>query len=177
MASLAVPPALAGLGVSPRKVLVPLAVVAALAGLGAVSGLPLSGSGDSGAGVSLVAEDGRTATLTVTDLAPGDSVTRSVTITSSADAPTRVTLTESGDPATYGRGALALTISAGGREVYDGTFGGLADYPLDVGRLEAGASATYTFVVSLPSGAPSVRGGTAPVTAPATASYSWAMQD
>ncbi|MDN4160286.1 hypothetical protein [Nocardioides abyssi] len=169
MATLTIPPSIS---LRPRRLLLPVAAVAAVAGIGLVSGLPLSGSGSTGAGVALVGADGRTATLTVTDLAPGDSTTRTVTIANDATEPARLTFTETGDPATYAGGRLELTISAEGREVYDGAFGGLGDYPLDMGWLEAGASATYTFVVSLPSDAPAVRDG-----ASASASYSWVTGD
>ncbi|NHC25527.1 hypothetical protein G6553_20405 [Nocardioides sp. IC4_145] len=159
--------------VRPRLLVLPAVAVAAVAAVGLLSGLPLSGSSDAGAGVDLVAEDGRTATLTVTDLAPGDSATRTVTIANDAPEPARLTFTETGDPAAYAGGRLRLSVSSEGREVYDGTFGGLGDYPLDMGWLEAGASATYTFVVSLPHDAPVVPGGDTP----ATASYSWVTSD
>ncbi|MBC9734137.1 hypothetical protein [Nocardioides marmotae] len=151
------------------RLLTALAVVAALGGLAVVADLPLHGSPDAGAGVSLVAADARTATLSVAALAPGDTVTRTVTIANDDPARARLTFTETGDPATYAAGRLELRIEHDGREVYAGTFGGLADYPLDAGWLEPGASATYSFVVSLPADAPAAGAGTGT----ATASYSW----
>lgn len=151
------------------RLVAPVLTVAAAGGLGVLSGMPLSTATDDGSGVALAAADSRSATLTVTDLEPGDQVTRTVTIANDVAEQARLTFTETGAPAGYADGRLELRIEDDGREVYDGPFGGLGDYPLDMGWLEAGGSATYTFTVSLPDDAPLVPAGTQS----ATASYSW----
>jgi hypothetical protein len=156
-----------------RKLVLPVASVAA-AGLFAVvlGQLPLS-SASGPAGTRLVANDEQGATLTVTDLQPGDSVIRSITIHNSSNLSSRLSFTEEADPASYDAGSLRLQISRDGQQVYSGTFGAMADFAQDMGYLDARDATTFAFTVSLPDDAPLVRTGTET----ATASYSWVVAD
>jgi hypothetical protein len=152
-----------------RKFILPIASVVGASLFAVVLGqLPLSNASES-AGTRLVAGDDQSATLTVTDLQPGDSVTRSLTIHNSSGLASRLSFTETAEPATYDAGNLRLTITRDGDPVYAGTFGAMADFAQDVGLLDPHAATTFSFTVSLPDDAPLVRTGTET----ATATYSW----
>jgi hypothetical protein len=156
-----------------RKFVLPIASVVGASLFAVVLGqLPLSNASES-SGTRLVAGDDQSATLTVTDLQPGDSVTRSLTIHSSSSLASRLSFTETAEPATYDAGNLRLTITRDGEPVYDGTFGAMADFAQDVGFLDPHAATTFSFTVSLPDDAPLVRTGTET----ASATYSWLVSD
>jgi hypothetical protein len=156
-----------------RKLVLPVASVVGASLFAVVLGqLPLSNASES-AGARLVANDGQGATLTVTDLQPGDSITRTITIHNSSGLASRLSFTEQADPATYDAGNLRLAISRDGDEVYSGTFGGMADFAQDMGFLGARSATTFAFTVSLPDDAPLVRTGTET----ATATYTWLVAD
>jgi hypothetical protein len=156
-----------------RKLVLPIASVVGASAVAVMLGqLPLSNASES-AGTRLVAGPDQTATLTVTDLQAGDSVTRSLTIHNSAAVASRLSFTESAEPATYDGGQLQLTIVRDGEQVYAGTFGGMADFAQDMGYLDPQAATTFSFTVSLPDNAPRVRSGDET----ASATYTWLVAD
>lgn len=150
-----------------RKLLIPLVLVVAVVALIVVTKVPWTG--DAGAsGVSLKADDGRGATLSVSNLEPGDSVSKSVTIRNSSTGDSRLSFEESAPASDFASGELRLRIVQDGRTVYDGRFGAMNDVAQDVGNLSPGGSSTFTFTVSLPQSAPYAHQGS-----PAVAAYSW----
>lgn len=156
-----------------RKFVLPVVSVLGASAFAVVLGqLPLSNASES-SGTRLVANADQGATLTVTDLQPGDSVTRSITIHNSSNLSSRLSFAEAADPAGYDAGNLRLRISRDGEQVYSGAFGAMADFAQDMGYLDARDATTFTFTVSLPDGAPLVRTGTET----ATATYSWVVAD
>ena len=160
-------------GIVNRKLVLPVASVIGASLFAVVLGqLPLSSASES-SGTRLVANDDQSATLTVTDLQPGDSVTRSLTINNSSGLASRLSFTETAEPATYDGGNLDLTIARDGEPVYTGSFGAMADFAQDMGYVDPHAATTFTFTVSLPDDAPLVRQGTET----ASATYSWQVAD
>lgn len=156
-----------------RKLVLPAASVLGASLFAVVLGqLPLSSASES-AGTQLVANADQGATLTVTGLQPGDSVTRSITIHNSSDMSSRLSFTEEADPASYDSGNLRLKISRDGAQLYSGAFGAMADFAQDMGYLDARDATTFAFTVSLPDDAPLVRTGTET----AIATYSWVVAD
>ena len=153
-----------------RKVVLPLVSVlgAGLLAL-AVGSMELSSASDSSSGIQLVASDGQGATLSVTEIEPGDTIVRTVTIRNDADVSSRLSFAEDAEPATFDNGRLELTISRDGQQLYAGQFGAMSDFAQDMGYLEPQEETTFTFTVSLPSDAPFVRPGTET----ATANYTW----
>ena len=153
-----------------RKLVVSVVAVPTVAAMAAFSGISWSQASGSPNGVQLVADD-HLAPLTVTDIQPGDEVTRRVTIQNSADRPARLAFTEQGDPAAYRDGQLGLSIDADGREVFAGQFGAMADLTQDMGQVGAGESVTFRFTVSLPDDVTYL----APGRERASASYAWVL--
>lgn len=152
-----------------RKLLLPLVSVLGAGALAVSAGIPLSNASESSTGVKLVASDNDAATITVTAIEPGDSVTRKVTIHNSAGISSRLSFAETGEPATYDQGNLHLVIARDGDTLYAGQFGAMGDFAQDLGFIGANDTTTFTFTVSLPDGAPFLKGGIET----ATASYSW----
>ncbi|WP_166136547.1 hypothetical protein [Nocardioides ochotonae] len=133
---------------SSRRVLV---VAAALGG----AALVVLGLG--GPGVTVGAADGvrlepvadtRHATLVVSELEPGEQVTRDLTIANDTSQPARLTLVEHGEETPFGAEPLEVSISQDGRQVYAGPLGGLGDYAQDLGLLPGGGDTTLTFTVA-----------------------------
>lgn len=153
-----------------RKLVVSVVVVVVGAAIAAMSGISWSQASESQAGVQLVADD-HLATLTVTDIQPGDAVTRLVTINNSGAGPARLDFTEQGDAAGYLDGQLLLSVDVAGRELYAGQFGAMADLTQDMGVVGAGESVTFRFTVSLPDEVTYL----GPGRETATASYAWAL--
>lgn len=149
-----------------RLAVVPVAGAALLGGVLWLSGIPLSNAGGSHEGVRLESE-GTGATLVVTDLPAGEQVSRSVSISNPASQPTRLSMTEHGDPPTGSDAALQLTIEREGVRLYSGPLGAMSDVTADQGWIPAGGRVTFTFTVSLPDDAASVAG------AEDTVGYSW----
>lgn len=146
--------------------------VVGLVGLGAVmSGIPLTGDGGPANGVSLTNDGGHGASLTVTSLAAGQQVTKSVTIRNPHEIDSRVAFAEMGLPTDFAHGALQLTILQDGQQIYSGQFGAMADYSQDRGFIPALGATTFTFVVSMPSDATDTAS-----TPGATLSYQWTTQ-
>lgn len=150
-----------------RLAVVPVAGAALLGGVLWLSGIPLSSAGGSHDGVRLESE-GSSATLVVTDLAAGDAVSRTVSLSNPAAQPTRLTMTEHGDPPTGTDAALQLVIEREGVRLYSGPLGAMSDVEADQGWIPAGGSVTFTFTVSLPDDARDVVGSAASL------GYAWA---
>ncbi len=151
-----------------RKVILPLGSLLGAGVLVMALGIPWTSSGEAAGGIRLQADDQHGATLTITHMKPGESVTRSVTIRNSGGTSSRMSFQETGDIASFADGELHLAIEQDGRPVYDGPFGGMSDFAQDVGYLTPGASSTFTFTMSLPDSAPFANQGAA-----ATAAYAW----
>lgn len=154
------------------RLLVPVALIAGLIALSMAVGIPWTGSDDDGGGVTLQAAAGQGAKLTITELEPGESVSRSVTIRNSGAAESRLTFEESAEPAGFAGGLLHLLIEQDGRVVYDGQFGAMNDVVQDVGSLPPSGASEFTFTVSLPEDAPFANQGE-----PAVATYTWVNSD
>lgn len=152
-----------------RQVLLPLASVAGAGVLAVLTGLLGSDASAASEGVRLVADEDGGAALVVTALEPGDSVTRTVTISNTTGDRAGLTFTEHGDAATFADGALRLRITHDGDEVYAGPFGAMGDFAQDMGDLADGEDATFAFTVSLPDDAMFVPAGQQT----AQAAYSW----
>jgi hypothetical protein len=151
------------------KLLVVLVVIVAGVGiLAMMTGMPWSEANGAATGVRLEADSGQGATLSVSELEPGDSTSKTVTIRNSGAADSRLSFEENAVPATFADGKLHLRIEQDGRTVYDGPFGGMNDVAQDVGNLPPGGSSKFTFTVSLPSSAPFANQGD-----PAVATYTW----
>lgn len=147
-----------------RLLVVPAAGAALLGGLLWLSGIPLSNAGMAEDGVELVSE-GTEATLVVTDLAPGESAARTVSISNPGSEPTRLTMTERGAPV-GGEDGLQLVVEREGVRLYAGPMGAMSDVAADQGWVAAGNRVAFTFTVSLPEDAP-------PLGSQASVSYSW----
>lgn len=140
-----------------RLAVVPVVGAALLGGVLWLSGIPLSNAGGSHDGVRLES-DGAGATLVVTDLAAGDEVSRSLSISNPSNQPTRLSMTEHGDPPTGTDSALQLVIEREGVRLYSGPMGAMSDVTADQGFIPAGGRVTFTFTVSLPDDVPPVVG-------------------
>jgi len=151
-----------------RRFVIPVVVIVGLAVLASVTGIPWTGASEAATGVRLQAEPGQGATLTISKLEPGDSVTKTVTIRNSGAGESRLSFEENATPAAFAGGALNLEIQQDGHTVYTGLFGEMNDVTQDVGQLAPGGSSTFTFTVSLPDDAPFANQGE-----PAVATYSW----
>jgi hypothetical protein len=158
-------------GSQAKRYILPVAVVAGLAALAAVT-VPWSGPSEAATGIRLQAEPGQGATLTISELEPGDSASKTITIRNSGTADSRLSFEETADPSAFAGGDLHLSIEQDGRTVYDGAFGGMNDVAQDVGNLPPGGSSTFTFTVSLPDSAPFANQGD-----PAVATYTWVSTD
>lgn len=148
-----------------RLVVVPVAGAAALAGVLWLSGIPLSSASGSDDGVRLES-DGAEATLVVTDLGAGETVSRTISIGNPGTAPTRLSMTEHGEPPAYP--GLDLEIEREGVRLYDGPLGAMSDVAADQGWIPAGGTVTYTFTVSLPEDGQDLAGAT-----DAAVTYAW----
>ena len=154
-----------------RLLVVPTVGAALLGGVLWLSGIPLSNAGGTDEGVQLVSE-GTDATLVVTDIAPGESASRSVSISNPGSEPTRLSMTEHGDAVLDGSGEVAgedglqLVVEREGVRLYAGPMGAMSDVAADQGWIAAGSRVTFTFTVSLPDDAP-------PLASQASLSYTW----
>lgn len=155
-----------------RKFILPVGSIVAAGLVAMLMGVPWSNAGDGSSGIRLLADDNQGATLTISKIEPGQSVSRSVTIRNSGGQPSRLTFQETGDPSPFADGELQLQIEQDGRSLYDGDFAAMSDVAQDVGVLDPGGSSTFTFTVSLPDDAPFANQG-----APASAAYNWVNSD
>jgi hypothetical protein len=151
-----------------RKVFLPLGTLVGAGVMVMALGIPWTSAGESAGGIRLSADDQHGATLTITHMKPGESVTRSVTIRNSGGTASRLSFQETGEPSSFADGELNLAIEQDGKPVYDGDFAGMSDFAQDMGYLAPGGSSTFLFTVSLPDDAPFANQGPA-----ATASYAW----
>lgn len=151
-----------------RKFILPLGSVVGAGVLAMVMGVPWTSASEGSSGIRLLADDNQGATLTISQIEPGESVSRSVTIKNSGGEQSRLLFQETGDPSPFADGELHLVIDQDGRALYDGDFAAMIDLAQEVGTLEPGGSSTFTFTISLPDDAPFANQGE-----PATASYSW----
>ena len=151
-----------------RRLAIPTVIVAGVVAAATVTGIGWTGASEAATGVRLQADAGHGATLTISELEPGDSVSKTVTIRNSAAVDSRLSFEENAAPATFAGGELRLRIDQDGRSIYDGVFGGMNDIAQDVGSLAPGGSSTFTFTVSLPGSAPFANQGD-----PAVANYTW----
>jgi hypothetical protein len=151
-----------------RKVLLPLGSLLGAVVMVMALGIPWTSAGEGAGGIRLSADDQHGATLTITEMKPGESVTRSVTIRNSGGTASRLSFQETGEPSDFADGELRLAIEQDGKPVYDGEFAGMSDFAQDMGYLAPGGSSTFMFTISLPDDAPFVNQGDA-----ATASYAW----
>jgi hypothetical protein len=155
-----------------RKFLLPVGSVVAAGVLAMVMGVPWTSASAGASGIRLLADDNQGATLTISKIEPGESVSRSVTIRNSGGAQSRLSFQETGDPSPFADGELHLVVDQDGRTLYDGEFAAMSDIAQDVGKVEPGGSSTFTFTVSLPDDAPFANQGE-----PASASYTWVISD
>ena len=151
-----------------RRLVLPVGSVVGAGLLAMLMGVPWTSASEGATGIRLLADDNQGATLTISKIEPGESVSRSVTIRNSGSTPSRLSFQETGDPAPFADGELHLVIDQDGRTLYDGDFAAMSDIAQDVGTLEASGSSTFTFTVSLPDDAPFANQGE-----PASASYTW----
>jgi hypothetical protein len=159
-------------GAQAKRFIIPVVVVAGLALLSTVTGIPWTGASEAATGIHLQADPGQGATLTISKLDPGESATKTVTIRNSGSAESRLSFEENAAPATFAGGQLHLKIQQDGHTVYDGRFGEMNDVSQDAGTLPPAGSSKFTFTVSLPDDAPFVNQGD-----PAVATYSWVNSD
>lgn len=150
------------------KWLVPLGVVVVLAVTAYFLNIPWTADGDEASGFKLKAAAGQGATLTITELEPGESASKTVTIRNSGAEDSRLSFEENAEQASFANGSLQLEIQQDGRTVYQGPFGAMNDVAQDVGTLPAGGASRFEFTVSLPEDAPYANQGE-----PATATYTW----
>lgn len=156
-----------------RRVLVPLATLAAAGALAVGSGASFSSQTENAISTvtagTLLQENTREneAIFDVSNIKPGDTVTGSLTITNSGTLPAAFTLTEFGDANGFEADVLSMTITeVGGAQVFAGEFGDLVS--ADLGAWTAGEARSFDFVVSLAQAADNDNQG-----AEATASYRW----
>ncbi|MGB0100747.1 MAG: hypothetical protein WBP61_10755 [Nocardioides sp.] len=155
-----------------RKFLLPVGTVVCAGVLAMVMGVPWTSASEGSSGIRLLADDDQGATLTITKIEPGESVSRSVTIRNSGGLPSRLSFQETGDASPFADGELRLVIDQDDRTLYDGTFAAMSDMAQDVGTIDPGGSSTFTFTVSIPEDAPFANQGE-----PATAAYTWVTSD
>ncbi len=160
-----------------KKVLVPLATLAAAGAIAVGSGATFTSQ--TGNTVSAVtsgtlqqtnSKDGG-AIFDLTNLKPGDTLNGNLTLTNTGSLPGAFSLTEtsssnafSGDNLT-----LAITNTTTGATVYSGTFGGLVDgTKTDIGVIQPGVANTFKFTVKLATSTPNADQGKT-----ASAVYQW----
>ena len=159
-----------------RKILIPLATLLAAGAVAVGSGATFTSTSVSSsavtAGTLKHSNTADAATLNISKIKPGDTVTGSLTIKNTGDLDSTLTLQETDGANTFKSGDLLLSIVQDGNTttpVYTGNFGGLDDtLKKSLGELPVGASTTLTFAVSMPTGADNTNQGKT-----AAASYQW----
>jgi len=160
-----------------KKVLVPLATLAAAGAIAVGSGATFTS--ESNNTISAVtagtlkhtnSKDGG-AIFDLTGLKPGDTLNGSLTLTNTGSLPASFGLTETSSTNGFSGDNLVLTITntTTGSTVYTGTFGGLVDGTrTDLGVVEPGVATTYRFTVKLATATPNADQGKS-----ASAAYQW----
>jgi spore coat-associated protein N len=165
-----------------RKVLVPLATLAAAGAVAVGSGATFTSTTDNTTSAVTAGRLTHTnskanaAVFTIPNMKPGDVVNGKLTITNTGTLPATFTLREPSStnafgPATAGAANyLHLTITDdAGTTVYNGDFGGLGDTEVkSLGRIDPAGAHTYTFTVSLDAATPNSEQGKT-----AGATYQW----
>jgi spore coat-associated protein N len=151
-----------------RKILVPLATVLAAGAIAVGSGATFtSQSGNtlsavtSGTLSQLNSKDGA-AIFDLADVKPGDTLDGSLSLTNTGTLPARFGLTEATSTNGFSGSNLTLQITntTTGVQVYNGTFGGLADgVRNDLGVVQPGVRNDYRFTVKLAQDAPNTEQG------------------
>jgi spore coat-associated protein N len=156
-----------------RKLLLPLATLAAAGALAIGSGANFTSSSQNAAStyatgtLKQINSKANAAIFDVGNLKPGDSVVGQVTITNSGSLPAVFSLTEVSPSNGFANAAnLKMKVTEGSNVVFEGTFGQLGTKPL--GTFAAGAAKTYTFTTTLDANAGNEEQGKT-----ASASYTW----
>lgn len=160
-----------------KKVLVPLATLAAAGAVAVGSGATFTS--ESNNTISAVtagtlqqtnSKDGG-AIFDLSNLKPGDTLNGSLTLKNTGSLPAAFSLTETSSANGFTGSNLTLTITntTTGSSVYNGTFGGLVDgAKTDIGVVEPGVANNFTFTVKLASTTPNDDQGKT-----ASAAYKW----
>ena len=141
-----------------RKLLVPLATLAAAAAVAVGSGATFTST--SGNTISAVTAGTLTqsnskadqAIFTLSNMKPGDTVTGTLTLTNTGSLAAAFSLVEVSSANTFAGSDLTLDITdtTTSTSVYSGTFGGLVDgAKTDLGTWASGAAHSFKFVVKL----------------------------
>jgi hypothetical protein len=137
-----------------RKVLVPLATLLAAGAVAVGSGATFTSQ--SAHAVSVTSgtlhhantQDG--ATLTVSNLKPGDSQTGSLTISNDGTLDSTLALKPTAASSQFQSGAVTVKIAQGSKVVYNGDIAGLATAATwDLGALNVGQSTTLDYTVAM----------------------------
>jgi spore coat-associated protein N len=136
-----------------RRLLVPLATLAAAGALFVGSGADFSSTSQNSQNVvtsgtfdQLNSRNGE-AIFSVANIKPGDSVTGSVEITNTGSLPAVFTVTEDASNGFTDPAKLQMTITEDGASLYKGTFGGFDGRQL--GRFESEETRLYVYTVTL----------------------------
>ncbi|HWJ11323.1 MAG TPA: TasA family protein [Nocardioides sp.] len=160
-----------------KKVLVPLATMAAAGAIAVGSGATFTSQSNntisavtSGTLTQSNSKDGG-AVFDLTNMKPGDTLNGSLVLTNTGSLPATFSLTEtaSSNAFTGDNLTLAITNVTTGASVYSGTFGGLVDgTKTDLGVVQPKAANTYRFTVKLAASTPNADQGKT-----ASAAYQW----
>lgn len=160
-----------------RRLLVPLATLAAAGALVVGSGADFSSSSANSQSVvtsgTLTQTNSRAdqAIFNVSNIKPGDTVTGSVTITNTGSLPALFSVTETDTGTFVDRTLLSMTITQGATTVYSGPFGGAtvnSAEKIELGTFLKGEARTYDYTVTLAQSATNVEQNKT-----ANASYTW----
>lgn len=160
-----------------RRLLVPLATLAAAGALVVGSGADFSSTSANSQSVvtsgTLTQTNSRVnqAIFNVTNIKPGDTVTGSVVITNTGSLPANFSVTEVDTGNFTDRTLLSMTIKQGATTVYSGPFGGATlgtAETIQLGTFQKAEARTYDYTVTLAQSATNVEQGKT-----AGASYTW----
>ena len=141
-----------------RKILVPLATVAAASAVAVGSGATFTSATNNtlSAVTSGTLQQANSkadgAIFTLTNLKPGDTLNGTLTVTNTGTLPATFSLTEATSTNAFSAGSLSLEIVNTGTNavIYSGPFGGLEDgVKNDLGTVQPGVVNTYRFRVVL----------------------------
>lgn len=160
-----------------RKMLVPLATLAAAGALAVGSGADfLSTSANSASAVTAgtlthTNSKANSAIFNVTNIKPGDTVNGDVKITNTGSLPSMMTLAQSSVASGFTAGTLTLQVTNvdTGATVYTGNFESMGSTPISLGRFDALQAYTFRFTVTLVQAATNTEQGKT-----ASATFSWA---
>ncbi len=160
-----------------RKILVPLATLAAAGAIAIGSGATFTSttantiSSVTSGTLTHTNSKADAAVFTLTNLKPGDTLTGSLTLKNTGSLPAAFSLTEKSSTNGFTGANLTLEIknATTGGVVYTGTFGGLEDgLKKDIGQIAPDVSNKFDFTVKLAQGADNTDQGKN-----ATATYTW----